>query len=90
MFPALAGSGIVQSRDPTTLIRLILNGGQALATEAHPTPVSMPSFGWQLSDAEVAAVASYVRSAWGNQAAEVSSGKVAVVRGAVQAATSAH
>ena len=90
MFPALAGSGVVQSRDPTTLIRLILNGGQAVATETRPTPVSMPAFGWQLSDAEVAAVAGYVRSAWGNQAADVSAGKVADVRGAVRAATSAH
>lgn len=90
MFPALGGSGIVQSHDPTTLIRLILNGGQAVATETHPTPVSMPAFGWQLSDTEVATVASYVRAAWGNQAAEVSAGKVGDVRTAVQAATSAH
>jgi len=90
MFPALKGTSIVQSRDPTTIIRLILNGGQAVATDQHPTPVSMPDFGWKLSDQQVAAVASYVRSAWGNQAAPVSAGDVRSVRGAVQAASSAH
>lgn len=31
----------------------------------------MPPFGHVLSDAQVAAVASYVRNAWGNKAAEI-------------------
>ncbi|MEO9188813.1 MAG: c-type cytochrome, partial [Acetobacteraceae bacterium] len=80
----------VQSENATTIIRLILNGGQAVATDQHPTPVSMPDFGWKLSDEQVAAVASYVRSAWGNQATPVSGTDVRSVRGAVQAASSAN
>ena len=69
MFPALAGDPNVQSDNPATVIRLILNGGHAAATDQRPTPVSMPDYGWKLSDAEVAAVASYIRSAWATRRA---------------------
>jgi mono/diheme cytochrome c family protein len=31
----------------------------------------MPAFDWKLSDAEVAAVVTYVRNSWGNAAAAV-------------------
>ncbi|MGN6551865.1 MAG: c-type cytochrome [Pararhizobium sp.] len=90
MFPALKGSAIAQSKSPLTVVRLILNGGHAAWTKQDPNPVSMPSFGWKLSDAEVAAVATYVRSAWGNSAAPVSEGDVHDLRQAVQAVTSAN
>jgi mono/diheme cytochrome c family protein len=89
MFPPLAGTAIVQSPSPTTVIRLILNGGQAVATDEEPTPVAMPSFGWKLSDEQIAAVASYVRSAWGNRASPVSASAVHAVRQAVESASSA-
>jgi mono/diheme cytochrome c family protein len=36
--------------------------------------------GWKLTDAQIAAVASYIRSAWGNAAAPVTAGQVAPVR----------
>jgi mono/diheme cytochrome c family protein len=36
----------------------------------------MPAFDWKLSDAETAAVVTYVRNGWGNAAAAVSSGDV--------------
>jgi mono/diheme cytochrome c family protein len=32
----------------------------------------MPSYGWQLDDAQVAAVLTYVRNAWGSAAPAVS------------------
>jgi mono/diheme cytochrome c family protein len=85
MFPALARDPIVQSQSPTTIVRLILNGGRGVATQEHPTPVSMPSYGWKLSDAQVAAVASYVRNAWGNHAPAVSASDVGELREATQA-----
>jgi mono/diheme cytochrome c family protein len=84
MFPPLRGNAVVQGDDPTTVIRLILNGGHAVATDRRPTGVSMPSFGWKFSDREVAAVASYVRSAWGNAASPVSASKVHAVRKSVE------
>jgi mono/diheme cytochrome c family protein len=85
-FPTLKGSPIVQSQDATTVIRLILNGGRAAVTDARPTPVSMPAFGWKLTDAEVAAVASYVRNAWGNAASAVDADSVRDLRHSVASA----
>jgi mono/diheme cytochrome c family protein len=41
----------------------------------------MPAFSWLLSDAQIAAVTTYVRNAWGNHAAAVSSDAVAAERG---------
>jgi mono/diheme cytochrome c family protein len=80
MFPTLKGSPVVQSKDATTVIRLILNGGRAAVTDARPTPFSMPAFGWKLTDGEVAAVSSYVRSAWGNAASPVDADAVRDLR----------
>ena len=79
-FPALKGDTNVQGGDPTTVIRVILDGTRAVPTNAHPTPLAMPSFKWKLSDEEVAAVASYIRSAWGNSAAVISESEVQTMR----------
>jgi mono/diheme cytochrome c family protein len=72
LFPSLADSSVVRSSDPTTLIRLILRGSRSVATAAEPTAPAMPSFDWQLDDAQVAAVTTYIRNAWGSAAAPVS------------------
>jgi mono/diheme cytochrome c family protein len=79
-FPPLKGNNNVQQADPTTVVRVILEGARSVPTKARPTPLSMPAFGWKLTDAQVAAVATYIRSAWGNAAAPVDTGKVAPVR----------
>ncbi len=84
-FPALKGDSAVQGADPTTVIRLILDGVRAVATDAHPTPLSMPSFAWKLSDEQIAAVASYIRSDWGNASAPVSASDVHSMRQELQA-----
>ena len=57
LFPSLAQSSMVRSDDPTTLIRIVLRGARSVATATEPTAPGMPSFGWQLDDAQVAAVA---------------------------------
>jgi mono/diheme cytochrome c family protein len=72
LFPSLADSSIARSSDPTTLIRMILRGARSVATAAEPTAPGMPSFAWQLDDAQVAAVVTYIRNAWGSAAAPVS------------------
>ena len=79
-FPPLAGDASVQARDPTTIVRIILAGSRSVPTPAAPTPLAMPPFDWKLDDKEVAAVATYVRNAWGNAAPEVESAKVAKLR----------
>jgi mono/diheme cytochrome c family protein len=83
-FPPLKGNSNVQQADPTTAIRVILEGARSVPTKARPTPLSMPAFDWKLTDAQIAAVATYIRSAWGNAASPVSAGQVAPVRKATR------
>ncbi|TPI33011.1 c-type cytochrome [Mesorhizobium sp. B3-2-1] len=90
MFPSLKASAAVQSRQPLSVVRLILNGGHPASGPAIPNALSMPSFGWKLSDNQVAAVATYIRNAWGNQAEPVSAGDVKALRDSVQAVNSAY
>jgi mono/diheme cytochrome c family protein len=79
--PTLAGSAIVQAAAADSLIDVVLNGAQAVATEAAPTAPGMPAFGWLLSDDQIAALLSYVRNDWGNAAGAVQAGDVAALRG---------
>jgi mono/diheme cytochrome c family protein len=76
LFPPLKASPMVQSRDPSSLLQIVLHGTQNVATDQAPTGPAMPAFGWKLSDAQVADLLSYIRNAWGNAAASVSSGAV--------------
>jgi mono/diheme cytochrome c family protein len=71
LFPRLASAPLVQSADPTSLIRVVLIGSRAVATSAAPTAPAMPAFGWNLNDTEVADVLTYARNTWGNAASAV-------------------
>lgn len=83
MFPALKGSPSVQSVDPSSLLRVVLRGARSAATDHAPTAPAMPSFGWLLTDEQVAAVVTYVRNAWGNRAPAVDAGLVSKTRHAL-------
>jgi mono/diheme cytochrome c family protein len=72
LFPSLADSSVVRAEDPATLIRIVLRGARSVATDAEPTSPGMPSYGWQLNDAQVAAVLTYIRNSWGTAAPAVS------------------
>ena len=85
LFPALAGGASVQSRAPTSLIRVVLQGAKSVATDTQPTGAAMPAFGWMLSDAQVAAVATYIRNNWGNVAPAVSAAQVRRARASLAA-----
>jgi mono/diheme cytochrome c family protein len=76
LFPMLKGSAAVQQTDPTSLLRVVLRGAAAAATDKGPTAPSMPQFGWILSDDQVAAIVTYIRNSWGNSATPVSAGDV--------------
>jgi mono/diheme cytochrome c family protein len=80
LFPSLAQSSLVHASDATSAIRLVLRGGRSVATDAEPTAPGMPAFGWQLNDAQVAAVLTYVRNAWKTAAAPVSAEAVSQAR----------
>ena len=70
-YPPLAGNRTVIMNSSVNLIRIILSGGFAPTTEGNPRPYGMPPYGHTLSDSEIAAVATYVRNAWGHNAGAV-------------------
>lgn len=70
-YPALAGNRGVVHETPANPIRLILYGGYPPSTAGNPQPYGMPPFAARLNDEEMAALASYIRNAWGNQASMV-------------------
>ena len=80
LFPALSGSHSVQSERATSLMRVVLEGAKSVATPGAPTGPAMPSYNWQLKDDQVAAVLTYIRNSWGNQAPAVTAGEVASMR----------
>jgi cytochrome c5 len=80
LFPSVAESSLARSTDPTTAIRIVLRGARSVATAAEPTAPGMPSYGWQLTDDQVAAVLTYIRNTWGGSAAAVSPQAVAKAR----------
>ena len=71
-YPPLAGNRAVTLASPVNLIRIVQNGGFLPATAGNPRPYGMPPFSHLLDDTEIAAVLSYIRSAWGNAAPPVS------------------
>ena len=79
-FPALAGNRAVLMDNPTNLVRALLQGGYPPSTAGHPRPHGMPPFQQLLSDTDMAALASYIRNAWGNAAAPVATIEVHRVR----------
>jgi mono/diheme cytochrome c family protein len=79
--PPLAGNRLVTMEPPVNLIRVIVHGGFLPATRGNPRPFGMPPFGLALTDEEIAALASYLRSSWGHGAGEVKPQEVARWRG---------
>jgi mono/diheme cytochrome c family protein len=80
LFPALRGSPSVEQINPTTVLHVVLRGALSVGTKPAPTAPAMPQFGWSLNDEEIAAVATYIRNAWGNSAPPVAAGDVKTTR----------
>jgi mono/diheme cytochrome c family protein len=80
LFPPLGHNAMVQQDDATGLEHLILAGSRVGTGPTRPSPLTMPSFAWKLTDQQIADVATFVRNSWGNQAAAVTAGKVAQMR----------
>lgn len=77
-FPRLTGNTLVLARDPTTVVRVILQGSQSAAVRGVPVGFSMPAFPVLTND-ELAEVATYIRNAWGNSAGSVTTAQVAAL-----------
>jgi mono/diheme cytochrome c family protein len=80
LFPPLGRNAIVQQDDDTGLVHLILAGSRTGPSGTRTSPLTMPSFAWKLSDAEIADVATYLRNSWGNHASAVSARRVGELR----------
>jgi mono/diheme cytochrome c family protein len=74
--PALAGNRAVTMHTSANLVRILLAGGYAPSTAGNPRPFGMPPFVHVLHDEDIAAVTTYIRAAWGNQADAVTAADV--------------
>jgi mono/diheme cytochrome c family protein len=63
VFPPLAGNGAVIAPDPANVLKVVLRG---LPQRGNYIP--MPALGGQLDDQQIADIANYVRTSWGNAA----------------------
>jgi mono/diheme cytochrome c family protein len=81
-WPPLANNQSIEMESAVNAIRMVLNGGYPPSTEGNPRPYGMPPFAGLLSDNEVAAVVSYIRTAWGNRGAPVSARQANELRSA--------
>lgn len=80
VFPALAGNPVAAATPANSVIRIILEGMTTARTASTPAQFSMPSFGQRLSDQDVADIATFVRTSWGNQAPAVQAADVRRLR----------
>ncbi|HSV61294.1 MAG TPA: cytochrome c [Variovorax sp.] len=71
-YPPLAGNRSVNMEGAANLVQILRHGGFLPATAGNPRPYGMPPFGHVLDDEDIAAVLTYVRGSWGNDAPSVS------------------
>jgi len=80
VFPALASSSVIAATDPTSLIRIVLEGASMPHTTDAPSQLAMPGLGWRLTDNNIADVLTFIRTSWGNPATSISAEQVAKIR----------
>jgi mono/diheme cytochrome c family protein len=79
-FPPLASNPVVNG-DPKALIHIVkfgLSGKIMVGTQAYNG--TMPAWGQNLSDGQVASAVTFIRASWGNHASAVSAADVAAVK----------
>jgi alcohol dehydrogenase (quinone), cytochrome c subunit len=80
VFPRLAGNPAVIGEDTTSLIRLLVEGGNSPSTLHGPPRQSMPGFAHDLTNPQMAAVLTWIRTSWGNDAQPVTANDVRTLR----------
>jgi mono/diheme cytochrome c family protein len=80
IYPPLPGNANLQSANPASAIKIVLDGAETITTARAPNTGSMPPYASKMSDQEVADVVTYIRNAWGNAASAVTPGEVAKAR----------
>ncbi|AQS87899.1 gluconate 2-dehydrogenase, cytochrome c subunit [Neoasaia chiangmaiensis NBRC 101099] len=76
-FPPLAGNPVVMSDAPDSLVHIVQSGAALPGMEKAPSSFVMPSFSRNLTNQQIADVVTFIRHAWGNNAAEVDAATVA-------------
>ena len=71
VYPPLDGNSSVNEPTGINATRVVVLGGFPPVTQGNRRPYSMPPFAQQLTDAEIAAVVTYIRQAWSNHAPAV-------------------
>jgi mono/diheme cytochrome c family protein len=79
-YPPLANNQAIEMESAVNPIRMTLNGGYPPGTRKNPMPYGMPPFAQELSDVEVAAVVTYIRTAWGNRGGPVTASEANALR----------
>jgi mono/diheme cytochrome c family protein len=79
-YPPLAQNQSIEMQSAVNAIRMVLNGGYPPGTGGNPRPYGMPPFAQTLTDDEVAAVVSYIRTAWGNRGASITAAEANQLR----------
>jgi len=80
IYPPLPGNANLQSTDPSSTLRIMLDGAQTMTTPRAPNTGSMPAYAKDLSDQQIADVANYIRNSWGNAAPLVTPAQVGKAR----------
>jgi len=77
--PSLAGNPVVQAEDPASLINVILYGASpsAAVQPAFDAYDDMSGYATKLNDDDIAQLATFLRSSWGNSGGRVASAAVA-------------
>ena len=75
--PPLAGSAVVQGESASSLVNIILHGSDRPDAIGSPAWETMPAYAETFDDAELAALANYLRASWGNRASPVAPETVA-------------
>lgn len=82
--PPLAGSEWVVTKGDNRLVHIPLQGlAGALSVKGQTWNLNMAAMGVALSDADLAAVLTYLRTSWGNKAGEVTPDEVKKIRAAI-------
>lgn len=79
IFPTLAQNSSVQSKDPVSIIHIVLSGGNTASTHHSPRSFGMPEYS-SLDDNEIAEIVTFARTQWGNQGEPVTAAQVRQVR----------
>jgi mono/diheme cytochrome c family protein len=80
IYPPLPANALLQSVNPSSTLRITLDGAHTVTTPRAPNTGEMPAYAKQLSDEQIAAVTNYIRNSWGNAAPVVTPGQVKKAR----------